>query len=206
MKKKIIVASTIGLLGITSMVVSTFTFAGNTKIGWHKIWSGINIMGSWCSCGPMIWSGMHRWSGLNMMQFFASTWDAQAYRTAVEKATTNNDYTAYVAANTKYSITKYMTKDEFAKMVTERATQEKIKTALLNWEYTTWKTLNKGNPILEKITTEAKFKTLQEIESYKEKINELSTELGIEAGKDKWLFMGMGDGHREMGMGRWMGK
>ena len=78
-----------------------------------------------------------------------------------------------------------MTKDEFTKMATERATQEKIKTALINGDYITWKTLSKGNPILEKVTTEAKFKTLQEIESYKEKINELSTELGIESGKDK---------------------
>lgn len=67
-----------------------------------------------------------------MMRQFASTGAAEAFRTAVNTAITNNDYTAYVAANTKYDISKYMSKDEFTAMVTERTAQEKIKTALTN--------------------------------------------------------------------------
>ena len=104
-----------------------------------------------------------------MMPQFASTAEAQAFRTAVEKAITDKDYTAFVAAHTKYGITKYSTETEFNEMITRRANQEKIQTALEAGDYSTWKTLNEGRPILDIIDTEAEFKKLQEMHSYNEK-------------------------------------
>jgi hypothetical protein len=77
-----------------------------------------------------------------MMFQFASTAEAQTFRTAVEKAITDKDYTAFVAAHTNYGITKYSTETEFNEMITRRATQEKIQTALEAGDYSTWKTLN----------------------------------------------------------------
>lgn len=65
-----------------------------------------------------------------MMNQFASVEEAQAFRTAVEKAITDKDYTAFVAAHKKYGITRYSTESEFNDMITRRATQEKIQTAL----------------------------------------------------------------------------
>ena len=63
---------------------------------------------------------------------FTNTGDAEVFETAVNTAIANNDYTAFVAAHTKYSITKYMTKDQFTTMAAEMAKQAKIKTALLS--------------------------------------------------------------------------
>ncbi len=116
----------------------------------------------------------------NMMKKFASTGEAEAFKTAIEQSITNNDYTAYIAVNTNYNITKYLTKDQFTAMATEKAHQQKILDALKNGDYATWKTLNTDNPILKKIDTEAKFKKLQEMESYKEKMDTLSKELGLQ--------------------------
>jgi len=45
--------------------------------------------------------------------------------------------------------------------------------------------LNEGNPILTKIDTEAKFQKLQEIETYREKIDALNTDLGLGELKNK---------------------
>jgi hypothetical protein len=76
------------------------------------------------------------------MPQFASTEEAAAFRTAVEKAITNKDYTAFVAAHTKYGITKYSTETEFIEMITRKTTQENIQIALEAGDYTTRKTLN----------------------------------------------------------------
>lgn len=139
-----------------------------------------------------------------MMKQFTSTWEAEAFRTAVEKAIANKDYTAFVAAHTKYNITKYSTEAEFTEMLTRKATQEKIKTALENWDYATWKTLSVGHPILTTIDTEAKFKKLQEMHMYQEKARSIAEELGLPW--PKWEGMGMGMWMKEWpkGMGKWM--
>ncbi len=188
MKTKFIVASSIGLLGLTSMVLWATTFAANTgtnKTGWHGTWTKL-----------MQNRG-------NMMKTFNSSWDAQAFRTAVNLAMTNNDYTAYVAANTKYNITSYMTQDQFTKIVSERAKQQQSLTALKNWDYASWVALNSGNSILSKIDTEAKFQKLQEIETYREKITSLNTDLGLGElkGEDgNWNKLGL-----RFDLGKWMG-
>jgi len=182
MKTKSIVASTIGLLGITSMIVGAVTLAGNTTTISHGIWMG---------SGQKIGMG----SGQNMMSQFASTQEAQAFRTALEKAITNKDYTAFVAAHTKYGITKYSTEAEFNEMLTRKATQEKIQTALEAWDYTTRKTLNAWRPILDVIDTEAEFKKLQEMHTYNEKAKTIREEL--------WIAQQRGEG-MWMKWGRWM--
>ncbi len=138
-------------------------------------------------------------SGQKMMTQFASTEEAQAFRTAVEKATTDKDYTAFVVAHTKYGITKYSTEAEFNDMLTRRANQEKIQTALEAWDYSTWKTLNVWRPILDVITSESEFKRLQEMHTYNEKARAIKDDLGIESMKGK----GMGNGQK-MGMGKGM--
>jgi hypothetical protein len=184
MKTKSIVASTIGLLGISSMIVGAVTLAGNTTTPFHDM-----RMGSGQRMGI--------WSGQRIMPQFASTEEAAAFRTAVEKAITNKDYTAFVAAHTKYGITKYSTETEFIEMITRKTTQENIQIALEAGDYTTRKTLNAWRPILDVIDTEAKFKKLQEMHMYNEKAKAIREELGITQQRGN----GMG-----MGMWRWMGK
>jgi hypothetical protein len=115
----------------------------------------------------------------DMMNKFATTGDAEAFRVAVDQAIVTSNYEAFVSAHTKYSITKYMTQEQFTKIATERANQEKSLAALKSGDYATWKTLNKDNPLLSKIDTEAKFQKLQEIETYREKINALNKDLGL---------------------------
>jgi len=195
MKTKFIVMSSLGVLGLGTMVLSASTFAANTKVEWRSI--GIH---SWARMNMLSWGKNNA-----MMQKFTSTWEAEAFRTAVETAITNNDYTAFVAAHTKYSITKYQTQAEFTTMVTERATQKKIQTALEAWDYTTRKTLNNGNKILDTITTEAQFKQLQEMHSYQEKARTIRESLGLKWEKGE----GMGMGRKEwkgMGMQKWNGE
>jgi len=195
MKTKFIVASGLGLLGITSMVIWATTFAANKgtdKTGRQGSWA--KMMGS----------------RDGMMKLFANTGDAQAFKTAVENAMTNKDFAAFKAVHTKYGVTMKITQDQFNEMITRRATQEKIEVAVEAWDYSTWKTLNKGNPILEKIDTEAKFKQLQEMHTYREKAMTMWEKLWL--GWSKWPWMGrwMGMGMKEgkwmwMGMGRWNG-
>jgi hypothetical protein len=104
-----------------------------------------------------------------IMKKFANTGDAQAFRTAVENAMTNKDFAAFKAVHEKYGITMNITQDQFTEMITRKATQEKIQTALENGDYATWKTLSKDHPMLKTIDTEAKFKQLQEMHIYQEK-------------------------------------
>ena len=187
--------SSLGVLGLGTMVLSASTFAANTKISVHPI--GIH---SWANMTMLSWGKNNA-----MMQKFTSTWEAEAFRTAVDTAITNNDYTAFVAVHTKYSITKYQTQAEFTTMVTERATQKKIQTALTNGDYATWKTLNTNNTILKTIDTEAKFKQLQEMHSYQEKARTIGESLGLKWEKGE----GMGMGRKEwkgMGMQKWNGE
>lgn len=167
MKTKFIVASTIGLLGITSMVIGAITLADNE-------FSGQNM---WRS---QLWSG--QWmmrKADNIMKQFASTWEAEAFRTEIETAITNADYAAFTAIHAKYKVNTSVTQEQFTEMLARRATQEKIKNALSKWDYTTWKALNKDAPLLTKIDTEAKFKQLQEMHTYQEKSRTIREGLGL---------------------------
>lgn len=133
----------------------------------------------------------------NVMKQFASTWEAEAFKTAVETAITNGDYTAFAAVHTKYKVNTTVTEEQFKEMITRRSTQEKIQTALEAGDYTTRKTLNAWRPILDVIDTEAEFKKLQEMHSYNEKAKTIREEL--------WIAQQRGEG-MGMGMWRWMGK
>ena len=77
-----------------------------------------------------------------------------------------------------------ITQDQFNEMIAAKAEMDtlhkNISTALKNGDYAAWKKLNEGTPILSKIDTEAKFKKLQEMETYREKMDTLRTELGLE--------------------------
>jgi len=188
MKTKFIVASSLGLLGITSMIVWATTFAANTgtdKIGvWHGSWA--KMMGN----------------RDGMMKLFANTGDAQAFKTAVENAMANKDFAAFQAVHTKYGITMNITQDQFNEMIAVKAKMDalhsKITAALKAGDYTAWKALNKDTPILSKIDTEAKFKKLAEMETYREKMDTIRTELGLQ-------WSGMGQGPRNEGQGEGMG-
>lgn len=126
----------------------------------------------------------------SIMFKFTNSGDAQAFKAAVEAAVTSNDYIEYVAANTKYWITKYMTNAQFTKRATAQAHKKQSDDALRNGDYASWKSLNANTPLLKKIDTEAKFKKLQEMQSYKEKMSALRTEMGI----GKWKGMKRGNG------------
>lgn len=113
------------------------------------------------------------------MASFTNREEVQSFRTAVESAIEKKDYTAFKDAHTKYGISNIPTQDDFTAIIERRTNQEKIKTALENGDYTTRKSLNTGNPILETITTEAKFKRLQEMHAYQEKARTIAEELGL---------------------------
>ena len=119
-----------------------------------------------------------------MMKLFANTGDAQAFKTAVENAITNKDFAAFQAVHTKYGITMNITQDQFNEMIAVKAQMDalhsKITAALKSGDYATWKTLNKDTPILTKIDTEAKFLKLAEMEGYREKMDAIRTELGLQ--------------------------
>lgn len=113
----------------------------------------------------------------DMMKKFSNTGDALAFKTAVDTAITNNDYSAFVVAHTKYSITQYLTKEQFTSMIAQKSAQDKINMAITNGDYATWKVLNGKQAILNIIDTEAKFKRLQEMHTYQEKVRSIAEEL-----------------------------
>ncbi len=181
-----------GVLGITSMVVGAISLADYEYSGYRiaskePIWSGQRMMRK----------------ADNIMKQFASTWEAAAFRTAVETAITNKDYTWFIAAHTQYKVNTSVTQEQFDAMIARRENAQQSLTALKNWDYATWKSLNKDTPIIEKITTEAQFKKLQEMEAYKEKMDAISKDLGIgwPKGEGMGILMELEHGR---GMGRWM--
>jgi len=119
-----------------------------------------------------------------MMKQFSNTGDAQAFTTAIELAISNKDFAAFTAAHTKYGITMNITQDQFNEMIAVKsemdAFHQKVTEALKNGDYAAWKTLNKDTPLASKIDTEAKFAKLQEMETYREKMDTIRTELGLE--------------------------
>lgn len=119
-----------------------------------------------------------------MMKLFANTGDAQVFKTAVENAMTNKDFAAFQAVHTKYGIPMKITQDQFNEMIAAKAEMDalhkKVNDALKAGDYATWKALNKDTPLLNRIDTEAKFKKLAEMESYREKIETIRMQLGLE--------------------------
>lgn len=174
------------------MIVWATTFASST---------GTDKMGTWYGSWAKMMGNRD-----GMMKLFTNTGDAQAFKTAVENAVANKDFTAFTAVHTKYGITMNITQDQFNEMIAVKAKMDalhkKNTEALKNGNYAAWKALNKDTPILTKIDTEAKFKKLAEMETYREKMDTIRTELWLE-------WPGMGQGLRnagEDGMGMWMGK
>jgi ribosomal protein S20 len=96
----------------------------------------------------------------------------------------NKDFAAFKAIHVKYGITMNITQDQFTEMIAVKSEMDtlhkKITAALKAGDYTAWKALNKDTPLLSKIDTEAKFKKLIELESYREKMDTIRTELGLE--------------------------
>jgi len=190
------------------MIVWATTFAANT--GTEKIGMG---HASWAKM-------MGNRDG--MMKLFTNTGDAQAFKTAVENAVTNKDFAAFTAVHVKYGITMNITQDQFNEMIAVKtemdALHKKITAALKAGDYTAWKALNKDTPILTKIDTEAKFKKLAEMETYREKMDTIATEIGLPwpqgegmgmwmlMKEGKWMGMGMKKGngdHRWFGVYTW---
>lgn len=185
-----ILPSIAGLLILTS--AWALTFAANTQ---SDSWSNQGHMRIWWWVKWM-WFWMRWWA--EWMQNLSET-DRQALLTATEKAISNKDYDAFKETHTKYGITLNMTEEQFNTMLTKKtemdserterdALRTKIEEAIKNWNFSTRKTLNKNNPILDKIDTQEKFEKLQEIESYKSKIDTLSTELWMNKWGWFWLW------------------
>jgi hypothetical protein len=71
------------------------------------------------------------------------------------------------------------------------ALRTKIQEAIKGWDFETRKTLNKDMPMLKYIDTEAKFTKLQEMESYREKIETIAKDLWLPQWKWMWEWMWM---------------
>lgn len=123
--------------------------------------------------------------------------DRLAMMDLVQKAIDAKDYNAFQTAHSKYWVTLSITQEQFNEMITKRAEidakraqkdtlKSKIQEAIKNWDFETWKTLNKDMPILKYIDTQAKFNKLQEIESYREKIQNIAQELWLPQWKWMW--------------------
>ncbi len=193
MKTKFIVASSIWLLGIISMVLWATTFAWST---------GTNKMGGYGSWAKM----MGNRDG--MKHQFTSTWDDAAFRTAVGTAIKAKDYTGFVRAHTTYGITINMTQTQFEEMAANSLELEELHTninkAIAAGDYTAWQKLNANSPLVSKIDTEAKFKQYQEMYSYQEKARALGVALWIQG--PQWDGMGIGQRKWMKGMGQVQGR
>lgn len=157
--------------------------------------------------------GMRNWWMIWWAQWMKdlSETDRQAMKDAVQKAIDAKDYNAFKAAHTKYWVTLNMTETQFKDMLTKKiemdakrdekdALKTKIQEAIKNWDFTTRQSLNKDMPILKYIDTKEKFIKLQEMETYREKIQTIATQLWLPQGKWMWEWMG-----EWMWMGMWMG-
>lgn len=181
------------------MILWATTFASNT--GTNKSWG----VGSWSKM-------MGNRDG--MMKQFTNTGDAAAFKTLVDQAITNKDFAAFQAVHTKYNIAMNITQDQFNEMIAVKSEMDtfhkKVTEALKNGDYATWKVLNKDTPLSGKIDTEAKFKKLQEMETYREKMDTIRTELGLEwpgnDGQGMGIGFGMGNKEWHMKKGMWLGK
>lgn len=195
-RKSIILPAIAWLVILTSAGALTFASTSNTNT-WRNQWN-MRMREGWMKEWVIKWTA---W-----MKNLSET-DRQAMMDLVQKAIDAKDYEAFKAAHTKYSVTLNMTETQFKEMLTKRAEMDakraekdalrtKIQEAIKNWDFAAWKTLNKDMPIVKYIDTEAKFTKLQEMESYREKIEGIAKELWL----PQWKWMG-----EWMKMWKWMG-
>lgn len=198
--KSIILPAIIWLVVLTSAGALTFASSGQSY-SWARQWN-IGMRDWW----------MKLW--LEWMKNLSET-DRQAMMAAVQKATDAKDYNAFKAAHTKYWVTFKMTEAQFKTMLTKKAEMDqkraekdalktKIQEAIKNWDFETRKFLNTDMPILKYIDTKDKFVKLQEMETYRLKIETIAKELWLPQWKWMWEWMWMGKKWwRWMGMGMW---
>jgi len=197
--KSIVISSIMWLAFFSTVAIWAFTFAGNNWKGlinlWNRIMSG--------QLAHKYWSGnMMRWEMMfgfgSEMQNLSET-DRQAMMDAITKAMESKNYSAFKLAHEKYGITLNMTEDQFNTMLAKKAEMDqqrtkmealrtKSDTAIKNGDYETRGTLNKDNPILKIITTKEKFLKLQEMQTYREKMEAVAKGLGMDKMKwgDRW--------------------
>lgn len=193
--KSMILPAIMWLVVLTS--AGALTFASN-----NQSYSSARQWNMWMRNGWMKW-----W--LQGMKNLSET-DRQAMMDALQKAIDAKDYNAFKAVHTKYWVTINMTETQFKDMLTKKiemdskraekdALKTKIQQAIKNWDFTTRKSLNKDMPILKYIDTQEKFTKLQEMETYREKIQNIATQLWLPQWKSMWEWMGVW-----MGKWRWM--
>jgi len=201
MKKRSIILPAIAWLVILTSA-GALTFASTEQSDPQSKQWNMRMRDWWMKWWMMWW--------LQWMKNLSET-DRQALMDLTQKAIDSKDFTAFKAAHTKYWITVNMTQDQFntmltkkAEMDTKRAEKEALKIevqeSIKNWDFATRKTLNADKPILKYIDTEAKFTKLQEMESYREKIQTIVKDLWLPQWKWMWEGEWMG-----MWWWRWMG-
>ncbi len=196
--KSIILPAIMWLVVLTSAGALTFASSGQSY-SWARQWN-MGMRDWW-----MMW-----WA--QWMKNLSET-DRQAMMDAVKKAIDAKDYNAFKAAHTKYWVTLNMTEIQFKDMLTKKvemdakraekdALKTKIQESVKNWDFTTRKSLNTDMPILKYIDTQEKFTKLQEMESYREKIQTIAKKLWLPQWKWMGEWMGM---WKWKWMGMWMG-
>ena len=196
--KSIILPAIAWLVILTSAGALTFASSGQSY-SWARQWN----------------MGMRYWWMMWWAQWMKnlSETDRQSMMDAVQKAIDAKDYNAFKAAHTKYWVTLNMTEAQFNTMLTNKVTMDtkraekdalktKIQESLKNWDFATRQSLNKDMPILKYIDTQEKFTKLQEMETYREKIQTIAKELWLPQGKWMWEWMWM---WKWKWMGMWMG-
>ncbi|MFA5352186.1 MAG: hypothetical protein WC304_02805 [Candidatus Gracilibacteria bacterium] len=129
-----------------------------------------------------------------------------ATMTAIEKAMDANDYATWkslLPTQMQSSVTEAKFQEMIAKhkeMETKRAEMEThrsaVEAAITAGDYDTWKAevtkYDSNSPMLEKITAD-NFSKLQEMNTYREKVQAIEKDLGIE-GRGEGMGMGRGEG------------
>ncbi len=199
--KSIILPAIAWLVILTSAGALTFASSGQSY-SWARQWN------MWMRN----WWMRNSWESIKNL----SETDRQAMMDTVQKAIDAKDYNAFKAAHTKYWVDLNITETQFKEMIAKRTEMEtkraqketeknKIQEAIKNWDFDTRKKLNTNKPILNYIDTQAKFTKLQEIQSYREKIQNIAQELWLPQWKSMWEWIGMSK-WKWMGMGLWQNK
>lgn len=185
-KKSIILPAMAWLVVLTSAWALTFASTGQTY-QWARQWN---------MRMRQVWFEWMQWiKDLNET-------DRQAMMEASKEAIEKKDYKSFKAVHEKYWITLNISEDQFNEMIEKRADmeiqraekqaeREKIQEAIKNWDFETRKELNTDKRILNYINTEEKFKKLQEMETYREKIRSIAEELWLPQWEWKWMGMKM---------------
>lgn len=106
MKTKFIVASTVWVLWLASMVLWATTFASNEVPTQER--------------GQKIQTKVMQ-NQANMLKHFSTPEQAEAFRAEVQKTRDAKDYAAFKKVHEAYGITTYATEDQFQAMLQRRA-------------------------------------------------------------------------------------